>query len=99
MRSLPQKLLAVLLLSLLELIPSLALAQTKDNDPDELLRAGYELRKTKQYQSSLELIRKAWELSHSARAQAQLGIAEMLVEKWVDAEVNLQEALAHSSDP
>ncbi len=68
-------------------------------DPAELLiRQGVELRKKGKNAAAVERFQQAYDLAHTARAAAQLGLCEQALERWVDADAHLAEALA-SSDP
>ncbi len=68
-------------------------------DPAELLiRQGVELRKKGKDAEAVERFQQAYDLAHTARAAAQLGLCEQALERWVDADAHLAEALA-SSDP
>jgi hypothetical protein len=68
-------------------------------DPAELLiRQGVELRKKGRPDEALSSFQRAYDLAHSPRAAAQLGLCEMALADWVAAEGHLSEAAA-SSDP
>ncbi len=80
------------------LAPRPARAQQAET-PDALLARGVELRRTGQDQQALELFRRAFELSHSPRAEAQMGLAEQALGRWLDADQHVREAYAASGDP
>jgi hypothetical protein len=66
---------------------------------DDLVRQGVEARKRQDDAAALELFSKAYEVKHSPRAAAQMGLAEVALGRWVDAEAHLEEALAAATDP
>lgn len=61
-----------------------------------LIKEGVELRKKGQHADALSKFQGAYELAHSARAAAQLGLCEAALEKWADADAHLAEALLSS---
>lgn len=68
--------------------------------PDEaLIREGIEHRKKSEDAAALDLFRKAYEMKNTPRAAAQMGLAEMALGRWVDAEAHLGEALVATNDP
>ncbi len=75
--------------------PSLAQSSTED----ALIRRGLELRAEGHDGEALTQFREAYERSHSARARAQMGMAEQALGRWVDADQHLREALAQAQDP
>ena len=70
-----------------------------DPAEDELNRRGVEARKREDDTAALEYFRKAYALHHSPRGAAQMGLAEIALGRWADAETHLQEALASPNDP
>ena len=64
-----------------------------------LIREGVELRKQGNNAEAVSRFTKAYEQSHTPRAAAQLGLCEQALERWIDAELHLSEALAGASDP
>jgi len=52
-----------------------------------------------EYQRALSLFRQAHSLDASARALVQIALAEQALERWVDAEAHLTEALRETDDP
>lgn len=73
-------------------------ARAADPTEDDLIRKGVEARKRQEDAGALELFSKAYALHHSPRAAAQMGLAEIALGRWVDAEAHLEEALAASAD-
>jgi hypothetical protein len=74
----------------LPLLPATAAAPTEE----ELIKQGIERRRTQDDAGALELFIKAYQLNHSARAAAQMGLAETALGRWTDAEQHLDQALA-----
>ena len=70
-----------------------------DAEADAAIKRGVELRRHAKDQDALEEFRKAYALVKSARALAQIGLAEQALGRWVDAENDLAEAMASKSDP
>jgi hypothetical protein len=69
------------------------------DDPGEAqIRRGLELRKAGQDDQAFEAFRSAYKLKASPRAQAQMGMAEQALGRWVDAEKDLKGALAVEQD-
>lgn len=69
-------------------------------DPAEILiRQGVELRRSGKDGQALEKFKQAYATSHSPRSAAQLGLCEQSLQKWLDAEGHLTEALEAPSDP
>lgn len=69
-------------------------------DPAEILiREGVELRKHGKNSEALAKFEGAYQLSHKARAAAQLGLCEFALDHWVLAEEHLRESLTSRSDP
>src|SRR6185436_15085240 len=60
---------------------------------------GMALRKRGNDEASLPVFQRAYDLSHSARAAAQLGFAEQALGLWPDAERHVSEALRADRDP
>lgn len=77
-----------------------AQAQTQAQaEEDELIRRGVELRQQSHDDQALEIFRRAYGLSRSPRALAQMGLAEQALGRWLEAEQHLREALAATGDP
>lgn len=80
---------------LLVLVPSsVAAAQ----DPRALIDEGVTLREQGRDEDALERFRRAYELSPSPEALAQIALAEQALGRMVDAEAHLREALAGEPD-
>ncbi len=68
-------------------------------DPAEMLiKQGVELRRAGNDAKALSKFERAYQMSHSPRAAAQLGLCEQALEEWEAAEGHLSEALTSSSD-
>ena len=74
-------------------------ARAAGNEEDRLIREGVESRRKNNDTEALESFKKAYELGHSPRAVAQMGLAEIALGRWVEAAGHLEEALAHAADP
>ncbi|HXI58030.1 MAG TPA: hypothetical protein VNO55_18320 [Polyangia bacterium] len=76
-------------------------AQAQANDPveEDLLKRGVESRKQGDDAAALELFRRALDRHASPRALAQVGLAEVALGQWVNAEGHLDAAVGASSDP
>jgi len=68
------------------------------SDAAELLREGVSLRRQGKDEVALERFQRAYELDHSARALAQMGLAEHALGRWVPAYEHLTQALAATGD-
>jgi len=69
-------------------------------DPGEAaIRRGVDLRRQGQDDQALQEFKKAYELSPSPRALAQMGLAEQALGRWVEAETHLEAALGTPTDP
>ena len=68
-------------------------------EADAAIKRGVELRRHAKDQEALEEFRKAYALVKSARALAQIGLAEQALGRWADAENDLGEAMASKTDP
>ena len=86
---------AAVVLGLL-LLPASANAQQADDDA--LIRRGLSLRRHGHDDQAYALFEQAWNVSHSARARAQMGLAAQALGRWVDADRLLREALAVRDD-
>jgi hypothetical protein len=66
------------------------------NDPveDDLLKRGVEDRNHQDDAAALELFRKAYAVRQSPRAEAQMGLAEMALGQWVEAEKHIDHSLS-----
>lgn len=81
----------------LALMPALAVAQ--DLDAEALVREGVELRRAGRDAEALEAFQRAYAVQPSARARAQVALAEQALGRWVEAEAGLAAALAEAIDP
>ena len=68
-----------------------------ESEEDAAIHRGVELRKVNQDQAALEEFQKAYAISKSARALAQIGWAEQALGRWVNAETHLQQALSNDT--
>jgi hypothetical protein len=62
------------------------------------IRKGLDLRQKGQDEEALKEFRRAYELSKSARALAQIALAEQALGRWLEAESHLNEALTHTQE-
>lgn len=87
--------------ALLILIAAAGKPAVAAGEPGEeaLVRHGLELRKAGHDDQALDAFRSAYQLKATPRAQAQMGMAEQALGRWVDAEKDLKGALASRSDP
>src|SRR5688500_10753572 len=67
-------------------------------EADALIQQGIQLRREKRDAEALERFVRARELQPSARASAQIGLAELALNRWLAAETHLREALASKDD-
>jgi serine/threonine-protein kinase len=86
--------LAVLAASLV-LAPSSARA---DDDAEALIRQGVQLRREHRNVEALDLFARALALSPTPRARAQVALAEQALGRWLEAERDLDAALASDQD-
>jgi len=68
-------------------------------DADTLIKQGVELRRENKDQAALEQFQRAYDLSPTPRALAQMALAEQALGRWVDAEAHVTRALASPGDP
>jgi hypothetical protein len=66
---------------------------------EEAIREGVALRRSGHETEALEKFARAYELVPSARARAQMGLAEKSLRRYIEAEQYLREALREPSDP
>jgi hypothetical protein len=64
-----------------------------------MIKKGLELRQKGQDEAALQEFSHAYQVSSSARALAQIALAEQALGHWVEAEKHLTEALKHSDEP
>ncbi|HXJ21771.1 MAG TPA: PEGA domain-containing protein [Polyangia bacterium] len=76
-----------------------ALAEDANHQADKLIKHGIELRRRLDDDGAVREFQKAYDLVHTPRAAAQLGLAEQALGRWEDAERHLNEALAATDDP
>ena len=74
-----------------------AMAQATE-DPEVLIRDGVALRKQGEDAKAHGYFQRAYEIARTPRTAAQLGLCDLAVGRWLDADVHLGEAL-DSSDP
>jgi len=93
--------LVMVLLSSTSLIRSATAAGPVETGPteEELLDRGVALRERRDDAAALEAFRRAYALKKGARALAQVALAEQALGRWVDAEVDLGQALSRTDDP
>jgi hypothetical protein len=77
-------------------LPSSALAA---EDAESLIKHGVALRRQGNDAAALQEFRRAYDLTPSPRAAAQMGLAEQQMQSWVDASRHLAEALREQGDP
>jgi PEGA domain len=70
-----------------------ALASDDASEAERLIRQGLELRHDKKEELALPYFQKAYELVRTPRTEGQLGLVEMALGYWVNAEQHLAEAL------
>lgn len=74
-------------------------ARAADPAEESLIKEGVEARRRQDDAVALELFVRAYALHHSPRAAAQMGLAEIALGRWLEAEEHLQEATAADRDP
>lgn len=79
--------------------PTASAAKSSREQEEELIRRGVDLRKAGDDQTAWPEFKKAYELTRSPRAAAQLGLVEQALGRWEDAEVHVSEALRAAADP
>jgi hypothetical protein len=77
------------------LLPS---ARASGDDAEKLIRHGIELRKAHDDEGAARAFQQAYDLVHTPRAAAQLGLAEQALGRWEDAERHVAEALHTTGD-
>jgi hypothetical protein len=81
------------------LVLLVALPAAADSDNDQLIRKGVELRRAGKDEQALEIFQQAYRMQPTPRAQAQSGLAEQALGRWLEAERDLTEPLRHPEDP
>lgn len=76
-----------------------AQAAEPEVDVEALIKRGNELRTKGKDFEAYHYFRRAYDTRSTPRTAGQLGLVEFALERWVDAELHLQEALASSNDP
>src|SRR5262245_52314219 len=74
-------------------------AASAESTDDALVERGLKLRRDRQDAAALALFQQAYEVRPAPRTRAQIALAEQALGKWLDAERDLQAALAAASDP
>jgi serine/threonine-protein kinase len=74
-------------------------ARAQPADAESLIKSGLELRRQHRDAEALDAFRRAYAGSPTPRALAQIAFAEQALGKWVEAEADLQKALAVRDDP
>ncbi|HVT76926.1 MAG TPA: PEGA domain-containing protein [Acidimicrobiales bacterium] len=69
------------------------------SEVEELIHKGVELRQAGQDGRALPLFQKAYEISRTPRTAGQLGLCELALGYWTDADTHLGEAVASSGNP
>jgi hypothetical protein len=94
---------ALPLLFLLTVLPALApppaRAQTTVQDADSLIEQAKALRSAGDDNAAYELYVRAYGIARTPRAAGQLALCEFELNRWVDSEIHLQEALRAANDP
>src|SRR5438093_1131211 len=73
-------------------------ARAPNPEAEKLIDQGVDLREQGKDVEAAELFQRAYEMSESARALAQLALAQQALGRWVEAESNLSKALADKND-
>lgn len=73
-------------------------ARAAEPSEDDLIRQGVAKRRHQDDEAALELFTRAYAIRKSPRAAAQMGLAEMAIGRWTEAETHLKEAIDASSD-
>ena len=84
---------------MLTVVALLAPRSARADESDDLIKRGIESRRKQDDAAGLRFFEKAYELGHSPRALAQMGLAEQALGKWVPASEHLREALAIHGNP
>lgn len=80
-------------------VPGAPATQAQADQAEAIILEGVERRRAKDDAGALALFRKAHALAPTPRAAAQMGLAEQALERWLDADRHLSEALRATSDP
>ena len=79
--------------------PNAWAAEPKATDPEDLIRQGVELRRQGQSEAALPFFKQAYAAARTPRTAGQLGLSEMALGYWLDAERHLGEALDVPTHP
>jgi hypothetical protein len=77
--------------------PARAAADSKEED--QLIHEGVDARRQDEDAKALDLFRQAYAMHASPRAAAQMGLAEVALGRWPEAEAHLEEAVAARNEP
>jgi hypothetical protein len=80
-------------------MPASVRAQARSTDPETLIRKGNDLRQQGRNEEALPLFQAAYAAARNPRTAGQLGLSEMTVGYWVEAETHLAEALEFPNHP
>jgi hypothetical protein len=64
-----------------------------DDDPEALIRQGVQLRRKGDEAKAHGYFQRAYDLAHTPRSAAQLGLADLAIKLWLAADVHITEAL------
>jgi hypothetical protein len=73
--------------------------QAATSEEEQLLQRGAKLREAGNERAAVIELQKAYDIAHSPKAAAQLGLAEWALGRWGEAEQHVSEALEAQSDP
>jgi hypothetical protein len=95
------RLIATVLISVLAglVVTTAVHAQTASEEAEALIRQANELRREKRDAAAFPLLQKAHAIASTPRTAAQLGMVEINLGYWLNAERHLSEALAAPRDP
>lgn len=79
--------------------PDTARAVSPGAEAENLIRRGVEMRRQGRDERALPLFQQAYELARNPRTAGQLGLCELSIGYWLDAEQHLAEALASADHP
>jgi hypothetical protein len=64
-----------------------------DDDPEALIRQGVQLRRKGDEAKAHGYFQRAYDLAHTPRSAAQLGLSDLAIKQWLQAEIHITEAL------
>ncbi len=70
-----------------------------EEDPEALIKQGNVLRKSGDDAKAHGYFQRAYDIAHTARSSAQLGLVELALKQWAESANHFQEALAARTDP